>query len=97
MGVEAFFAAREGGIRRPLADYARMLINAGHRCLEEPDQWGRWLVFPGHESALNFSVEDGAAVFATFDISDADPPEFLSDIERLFAEAGWITSPAEDR
>lgn len=39
---------------------------------------------------LNFSVEDGAAVFVTFDMYD-DPPEFLSAVERVFAGAGWST------
>jgi hypothetical protein len=90
MAVEAYFTIPDGGPRRPVADYVRLLTAAGCPCREEPDEYGHWVVFDGRESTLNFSVEGGAAVFATFDMA-GDPPEFLSAVERVFARAGWST------
>jgi hypothetical protein len=69
------------------------MTDLGLRCQEQPDEWGHWVVFDGKESTLNFSVEDGAAIFATFDMASSDPSEFLSRVEQFFTDAGWITGP----
>ena len=71
------------------------LREAGYSCREEPDEYGHWVIFDGLESTLNFSVEDGAAVFATFEMSLADPDEAIEGIRRVLAEAGWDAEPGE--
>jgi hypothetical protein len=92
VGAEAYFAILDDGPRRRVDEYVRRLTKAGYPCREQPDEYGHWVVFDGRESTLNFSVEDGVAVFATFDMyMDGDPPEFFSAVERVFAEAGWST------
>jgi hypothetical protein len=97
MGVEAYFVAPDAGPRRPVDDYVKRLTRAGYPCREEADEWGHWVVFDGLESTLNFTVEDGAAAFVTFDMAvSSDPPELFDAVERAFAEAGWDTGPAED-
>ena len=73
------------------------LTAAGYPCREEADEWGHRVVFVGWESILNFTVEDDAAVFVTFDmVVSNDPPELFDTVERVFAEAGWDTGPSED-
>ena len=52
-------------------------------------------MFDGLESALVVSVEDGAAVFVTFEMYHYDPVEAIETIGRVFAEAGWDTEPFE--
>jgi predicted DNA-binding transcriptional regulator YafY len=91
MGAEAYFAILDDGPRRPVADYVQQLVSAGLPCREEPDEFGHWVVLEGRESTLNFTVEEDAAVFVTFDMSSDDPSEFLEAVERVFAEAGWWT------
>jgi len=92
MGMEAYFSILDDGPRRPVSDYMRLLTEAGYPCREQPDQYGHWVVFDGMESTLNFSVEDGAALFVTFDTYQGDPLDFLFAVERVFAEVGWSTS-----
>jgi hypothetical protein len=91
MSAEAYFSILDDGPRRPVSDYVRRLTEAGFRCHEQPDEYGHWVVFDGKESTLNFSVEEGAAVFVTFDMSGGDPPGFFAAVERVFAGAGWST------
>ena len=91
MGIEAYFAVMDDTPRRPVAAYLQRLREAGCGCQEQPDEYGHWVVFEGKQSTLNFSVEDGAAVFVTFDMYD-DPPEFLAAVEQVFADEGWSTS-----
>ena len=52
-------------------------------------------MFDGLESTLVVSVEDGAAVFVTFEMSLSDPVEAIETIGQVFAEAGWGTEPFE--
>jgi hypothetical protein len=95
MGVEAPFALPDDGPRRPISEYVRRLTQAGYPCHEQPDPYGHWVIFDGLESSLNFSVEDGAAVFATFEMSLSDPSDAIDAIGCVFAEAGWDTEPGE--
>jgi hypothetical protein len=92
MGIEGYFCILDGGPRRPVSDYVRLLTEAGYPCREQPDEVGHWVLFDGLESTLNFSVEDGAAVFVTFDTYHDDPLDFIFAVERIFARAGWSTS-----
>jgi hypothetical protein len=94
MGIEAYFAIPDDGPRRPVGDYVRRLAEAGFPCREQPDEWGHWIVFDGLDATLNVSVEDGAAIFVTLDLP-YDASEAFETIERVFAEAGWITGPDE--
>ena len=94
MGVEAYFATPDDGPRWTVAEFVRQLTVMGYPCREVPDVWGHWVMFDGGDSTLNFSVEDGAAVFVTFDMV-TDPPEFLAAVEHVFTQAGWIASPEE--
>jgi hypothetical protein len=87
----------DDGPRRPVGDYVRRLAEAGYPCREQPDEYGHWVVFDALESILNFSVEDDAAVFVTFEMSLSDPDEAIEGIGRVFAEAGWDTEPGEDQ
>jgi hypothetical protein len=95
MSIEAQFVLPGDGPRRPVGEYVRRLAEAGYPCREEPDEFGHWIVFDGLESTLNVSVEDGAAVFVTFEISLSDPAEAIEGIGRVFAGAGWDTEPGE--
>jgi hypothetical protein len=95
MSIEAQFVLPADSPRRPVGDYVRRLTEAGYPCREEPDEYGHWLVFDGLESRLIFSVEDGAAVFVTFEMSLSDPDEAIEGVGRVFADAGWDTEPGE--
>src|SRR5690349_19975894 len=90
--MEAYFCILSDGPRRPVSDYVRLLTEAGYACHEQPDEWGYWVVFDGMESTLNFSVEDGAAGFVTFDTYDGHLVDFIFAVDRIFANAGWSTS-----
>ena len=91
MGAESYSAILEDGPRWPIEKYVQILTESGCPCREEPDEWGNWVIFDGRESTLNFSVEDGAAVFVTFEMDSDDPPEFFATVERTFANSGWST------
>ncbi len=95
MSIEAPFLLPDDGPRRPVGEYVRQLTEAGYPCREEPDEFAHWIVFDGLESTLNVSVEDGAAVFVTFEMSLSDPAEAIEGIGRVFARAGWDTEPGE--
>ncbi len=95
MSMEAQFVLPDDGPRRPVGDYVRRLTEAGYPCHEESDEYGLFVVFDGLESILVVSVEDGAAVFVTFEMSLSDPFEAIEGIGRVFAEAGWDTEPFE--
>jgi hypothetical protein len=95
MSIEAQFVLPEDVPRRPVGEFVGRLAKAGYPCREEPDEFGHWIVFDGLDSTLNLSVEDGAAVFVTFEISLSDPAEAIEGIGRVFAEAGWDTEPGE--
>src|SRR5579885_2013459 len=75
MSIEAQFVLPDDGPRRPVGEYVRLLTEAGYPCREQPDPHGHWVVFDGQEFTLNFSVEDGAAVFVTLEMSWLNPPE----------------------
>jgi hypothetical protein len=87
--MEAYFAIPDDGPQRPVSHYVMLLTEAGCPCHEEADDTGHWVVFDDLESTLNFSIVDGAAVFVTFDMHHADPPELVHKVERVFATAGW--------
>ncbi|SIO17317.1 hypothetical protein SAMN05444166_2820 [Singulisphaera sp. GP187] len=97
MGGEAYFVAPDACPRRSVSDHVQQLTATGYPCREEADEWGHWVVFDGLESTLNFTVEEGVAVFATFEMAVMnDPPELFDAVERAFAEAGWETGPVEE-
>jgi hypothetical protein len=95
MSIEAQFVLSDDGPRRPIGDYVRRLTEAGYPCHEESDEYGLWIVFDGLESTLVVSVEDGAAVFVTFEMHHDDPVEAIEAIGRVFVEAGWETESGE--
>ena len=91
MSEGMYFCILDDGPRRPVSDYERRLTEGGYHCREQPDEYRYRVVFDGKESTLNFAVEDGAAVFVTFDTYDGDPTDFIGAVERIFANAGWST------
>lgn len=96
MSIEAYFAAPEGGTRQSVTEFVRLLSAVGCPCKERPDEWGHWVLFDGRESTLNFSISNGAATFATFDMASDDPPEFFEKVECVFRDAGWRTGEEDD-
>jgi hypothetical protein len=95
VGIEAQCVLPDDGPRRPIGDYIRRLTDAGFPCHEESDEGGHWIVFDGLQSSLVVSIEDGAVVFVTFEMSLSDPDEAIEGIGPVFAEAGWDTEPGD--
>lgn len=95
MSIEATFVLPDGAPRRPVGELVDRLAGAGFSPREEPDEYGHWIVFDDLESALNVSVVEGEAVFATLEISPSDSTEAIDGIGRVFTAAGWDTDPAE--
>jgi hypothetical protein len=93
--MEAYFVVSEEGPRRPVSHYVDLLRQRGYACHEEPDEWGHWVVFGDRNSTLNFTLNEGNAVFVAFDMED-DPAEFFSEVESVFAEAGWMTEQGDE-
>ena len=74
MGKEVYFVAPDGCSRRSVSDHVQQLTAAGYPCHEDADEWGHCAVFDGLESTLNFTVEDGAAVFVTIENGGHERP-----------------------
>src|SRR3954469_17281812 len=60
MGYEIYIWPKDDKKATPLDAFVNAFNAAGLSATVQPDQFGHWLVFNGHESSLNLEVKDGA-------------------------------------
>jgi len=74
---------------------AAAFVAAGLPCIEQPDQFGHWLVLEGIESTLDLTVKDGIVTFAGFRYVTADDMSIAQRVADVFKSMGLLVSDDE--
>ncbi len=69
--------------------------SAGLPCMEQPDQFGHWLVLEGVESALDLTIKDGVVTGAGFRFVSEDDESMIQRVADVFKGAGFLVSDDE--
>ena len=66
--------------------------SAGFSCIEQPDEFGHWLVLDGVESALDLTVKDGIVTGAGFRFASEDDELVVQRVADVFKSVGFLVS-----
>lgn len=95
MAYEFYIFPAEGAPGVPPQTVVEAFGRAGIRCIEQPDDYGHWLVLEGYESALDLTIEDGVATYAGFRYTSEDDEAVVQKITDVFKSIGWRVSDGE--
>jgi len=69
--------------------------NAGLPCVEQPDDFGHWLILEGFESALDLTIRDSIVTGAGFRYTSEDDEAIIQKVAVVFKSIGWLVSDDE--
>jgi hypothetical protein len=95
MGYEIYISPTDGKSSTSLDAVVNAFNAAGLSGTIQTDEFGHWLVFNGHESALNMEVKDGIVKCGGMKFSGKDDPSLLDKVVEVFHGMGWSVGDDE--
>jgi hypothetical protein len=95
MGYEIYIWPKDDKQTTPLDSFVDAFNTAGLSVTVQPDQFGHWLIFGGHESALNLEVKDGIVKGGGMQFSAAEDPSLLDRVVGVLRGLDWAAGDDE--
>lgn len=95
MGHEIFIWPNDEKKTTSLDSFVKAFAEAGLSPTVEPDEFGHWLVFGGHEAALNLEVKDEAVKGGGMKFGTTDEPALLDKVIAVLRGLDWAVGDDE--
>jgi hypothetical protein len=95
MGYEIYIWPRDEKQSASVDSFVNAFSAAGLSATVQQDEFGHWLVFSGHDSALNLDVKDGAVKGGGMKFSAAEDPSLLDKVVDVLSGLDWAAGDDE--